>query len=107
MNIISVVNQKGGVAKTTTTANLGASLADKGYRTLLIDLDPQANLTLGLRREWSDLPYGLQDVLLDCWARPLSGVVRQSGSVRRIRKAKVDAQPAAKAKLAAEISAAK
>jgi chromosome partitioning protein len=77
MNIVAVVNQKGGVAKTTTTANLGACLAAKGYRTLLIDLDPQANLTLGLRREWDDLPYGLQDVLLDWWSRPLSGVVRQ------------------------------
>src|SRR5258708_30412873 len=77
MNIVAVVNQKGGVAKTTTTANLGASLADQGYRTLLIDLDPQANLPLGLRREWADLPYGLQDVLLDWWSRPLSGVIRQ------------------------------
>ncbi|NPA90683.1 MAG: ParA family protein [Chloroflexi bacterium] len=42
--IIAVVNQKGGVAKTTTVANLGAALAEKGYPTLLVDLDPQGSL---------------------------------------------------------------
>jgi chromosome partitioning protein len=48
MHIVSVVNQKGGVAKTTTCANLGACLARRNQRTLLLDMDPQANLTLGL-----------------------------------------------------------
>jgi chromosome partitioning protein len=45
MTVVSVINYKGGVGKTTVTANLGAELAHRGYRVLLIDLDPQASLT--------------------------------------------------------------
>ena len=43
--VIAVVNQKGGVGKTTTVANLGAALAERGYATLMVDLDPQGSLT--------------------------------------------------------------
>jgi cellulose biosynthesis protein BcsQ len=47
--IIAIANEKGGVAKTTTTLSLGAALVEAGNEVLLIDLDAQANLTLGLK----------------------------------------------------------
>ncbi len=47
-NIISIANEKGGVAKTTTTLSLGGALVEAGYKVLVIDLDPQANLSLSL-----------------------------------------------------------
>ncbi len=77
MKIVSVINQKGGVAKTTTCANVGAQLAARNLRTLLIDLDPQANLTLGLHADWSGLPYRLHDVLMDGQDRSLAPIIRQ------------------------------
>ncbi len=46
--IVAILNQKGGTGKTTTTINLGAGLAYHGYRTLLVDLDPQAHTTIGM-----------------------------------------------------------
>ena len=45
MKIVSVINYKGGVGKTTLTANLAAELAHRGYKVLMVDLDPQASLT--------------------------------------------------------------
>ena len=56
MQIIAVINYKGGVGKTTTTANLAAELAWRGHRILLLDLDPQASLTFSFIRpdEWEN-----------------------------------------------------
>lgn len=62
--IIAVVNQKGGVGKTTTTVNLGAYLAEAGKSVLLIDLDPQANATSGLGIEHQKLEAGIYEALL-------------------------------------------
>jgi chromosome partitioning protein len=56
MRTIALMNQKGGVGKTTTTVNLGAALAERGRRVLLIDLDPQAHLTITYGVEPADGP---------------------------------------------------
>ncbi len=50
MHVVSVINYKGGVGKTTITANLSAELAQRGYNVLMIDLDPQANLTFSFMK---------------------------------------------------------
>lgn len=62
--IISVVNQKGGVGKTTTAINLGSYLASNGKFVLLVDLDPQSNATSGLGIDSRDLEVGTYEILL-------------------------------------------
>jgi chromosome partitioning protein len=62
--VIAVANQKGGVGKTTTAINLGACLADLGYRTLVVDLDPQGNASTGLGIDTRALDSSMYDVLM-------------------------------------------
>src|SRR6478752_9675101 len=61
--VLAVTNQKGGVAKTTTVASLGAALAELGQRVLLVDLDPQACLTFSLGIDPEDLELSVHHVL--------------------------------------------
>lgn len=61
--ILAIVNQKGGTGKTTTTVNIGSAFAAKGHRVLLIDLDPQGNLTYSLGI--NEFDNGIVDVLMD------------------------------------------
>lgn len=62
--VVALCNQKGGVAKTTSTINLGAALADYGYRVLLVDFDPQGALSQGLGVDLHSLESSVYDLLV-------------------------------------------
>src|SRR5215207_4684950 len=62
--VIAFTNQKGGVAKTTTTLNLAAAFVERGNRVLCVDLDPQANLTMSQGIDPDSLEVSMYDVLV-------------------------------------------
>ncbi len=84
--IIAIVNQKGGVGKTTTTVNLGAYLAEAGKEVLLVDLDPQANATSGLGIEHQKLEAGLYEALL--------GQKKMTAIIKRTKQPRYSVAPA-------------
>ncbi|MFN8109705.1 MAG: ParA family protein [Thermoleophilia bacterium] len=62
--VLALANQKGGVAKTTTTVNLGVALRQQGYRVLAVDLDPQSNLSMSQGIDVEHLDHTMYDVLV-------------------------------------------
>src|SRR3954447_2825579 len=62
--VLAIANQKGGVAKTTTVASLGAALAERGRKVLLVDLDAQSCLTFSLGLDPEEIELSVHDVLL-------------------------------------------
>ena len=76
MKRIAVINQKGGVGKTTTTVNLGAALAHHGRQTLLLDLDPQANMTVHVDKRPDLESDTLTNLLID--DKPLNDLIQET-----------------------------
>ena len=74
--IISIVNQKGGVGKTTTAVNLGAYLSHLGKDVLLVDVDPQANATSGIGIDHKNLSHGIYEAIIG--EKPIYHVIKHT-----------------------------
>ena len=80
-NVIAFANQKGGVAKTTTTLNLGVALRELGHRVLVIDLDPQGNLTMSQGMNPDAIERSMFDVLVHRVPTPSPSPSRKSSKL--------------------------
>ena len=85
--VFAVVNQKGGVGKTTTAVNLSAALASLGNRVLLVDCDPQGNATSGIGIDKANLERDMYDVFVD--GTPFTEIIH-----RGVREPTLDVAPA-------------
>ncbi len=74
--VIAFANQKGGVAKTTTTLNLGVAFKEKGFRVLVVDLDPQGNLTMSQGLNPDEIERSMFDVLVH--RLPIEEIIREA-----------------------------
>src|ERR671938_783165 len=74
--VIAFANQKGGVAKTTTTLNLGVALKEKGHSVLVVDLDPQGNLTMSQGWNPDEIERSMFDVLVH--KLPIEEIIREA-----------------------------
>ena len=94
--VIAIANQKGGVGKTTTAINLGGALAQLGKRVLCLDLDPQANLTVGLGIDLNTVDKNIANVLVE-------PEVSLDSIIRPTKTKNVDVAPATLELSAAEV----